>query len=383
MSSTAVILLILAVGANIYHILAAFCGILFRLRQKSDLTGNNWPKAACLKPLCGNDFEAFLNLKSFLNQDYPDYEVIFGTANKEDAAYQIACAVCNGNYTGHAKAVSGEIGKGANRKVRNLRNIYANLSPAVEIIVLSDSDTRVTKSYLKNIIAPIQNDPTVGAATSIYKIEGVSSLGGLLEALAVEATFVPGVLVVATFSDLKYAFGASIAVKHSDFLRAGGFATIEDYLADDYQIGNIIYNGGKRVALSSYVVSIVVPKQSLKNTFAHLTRWNRTIRICEPTGYLFSIICYCTFWAVAAFAAIGANQIGWTVLGGSCIIRSLTAAVIAASIGSKKGIMRAILAPAWDLLSALIWLAGLFGNEVTWRGVKYTLFSDGRMSEIE
>ena len=83
-----------------------------------------------------------------------------------------------------------------------------------------------------------------------------------------------------------------------------------------------------------------------------------------------------------AFVAIGANPIGWAVLGGSCFIRFLTAAIVAASIGSQKGVTRAILAPAWDILSLLIWLAGLMGKEVTWRGVKYKLFSDGRMAEV-
>lgn len=228
----------------------------------------------------------------------------------------------------------------------------------------------------------MRNDQSVGAVTSLNKVGNVSGFGALIEALAVESTFMPGELVASTFSDLKYAFGPSIAIKRSDFLTAGGFSAVEDYLADDYQIGNIIYKRGKRVVLSSYVVTIIVAKQNLKNTLAHLVRWNRTIRVCEPIGYFFSILSCCTLWAVGAFAAVGVNLIGWMALGGSSIIRMLTAAVVAASIGSQKGVIRAILTPVWDLLSSGIWLAGLAGNHVTWRGVKYRLFSDGRMVKI-
>jgi ceramide glucosyltransferase len=359
------------------------CGVLFYLRKKPELKTDNWPKVACLKPLCGYDFETFQNLKSFLAQDYPDYEVIFGVADKEDNAYQIARSVCSNNQSENAMAVIGEIGSGANRKVRNLRNIESHIAPDAEVLVLSDSDTRVTKDYLKHIIAPIHNDATIGAVTSIFRIENTSNLGDLMEAFSVESVFVPGVLIVAAFSKLKYAFGASIAVKRSEFLEAGGFREIEDYLADDYKLGSIIFNKGRRVVLSPYVVSILPPKQSLRNTFKHLVRWGRTIRVCEPIGYFCSIVCHSIFWALMVFVATGAGQFGWIVLGGTCIIRILTAAVVSASIGSRKGIMRAVLAPIWDLLSLPIYLAGILGNKVTWRGVKFRVFSDGRMAEIK
>ena len=362
---------------------AALCGILFRFRRDRDTPDPVWPKAACLKPLCGYDFEASINLKSFLDQDYPDYEVVFGTEKEEDEAYRAAYLICGENRKWRCKAVFGGVGDGANRKVRNLRNIEASISPAAEVIVLSDADTRVTRDYLKKMIAPISRDTTVGAVTSIYRVENVSSLAGVIEALSVESTFVPGVLVVSTFSRLRYAFGASIALRRSDFLRAGGFTAIKDYLADDYMVGKIIHESKKCVVLSPYVVKVIFPDQGLKETLAHLVRWTRTIRACEPTGYFFSILSCSTLWAIMAFKAIGGNPVGWTVLAGSFLIRIFCAAVVAGAIGSRRGVIRAILAPVWDILSSLLWLGGLIINQVTWRGVRYRVFSDGRMAEIQ
>lgn len=383
MSGPGIILLVISLCGNIYHLLAALCGILFRLRQKEGVTAPLWPKAVCLKPLCGYDFEAPINLKSFLGQDYPDYEVVFGTATMEDEAYQVARSICVKDGKARCKAVSGEVGDGANRKVRNLRNIEANISPAAEVLVLSDSDTRVTKDYLRSMVAPISNDPTVGAVTAVYRVENTSSLGGAIEALSVESVFVPGVLVVSTISRLKYAFGASVAIRRSDLLKARGFGAIEDYLADDYKLGNIIHNNGKRVVLSRYVVSVVCPNQGLKDTLTHLLRWSRTIRACEPLGYFFSVLSCSTLWAIIAFKVIGTNPVGWSVLVGTCLIRIFSAAVVAGAIGSRKGIMRAILAPVVDLLSLFFWLGGLAINQVTWRGVRYRVFADGRIAEIK
>lgn len=383
MSNTVIALLIITLCGSMYHVMAAVCGILFYLRRKRDISGSIWPKAACLKPLCGYDFETSLNLKSFLDQDYPDYEVVFGTAKKEDGAYQEAYSICSEDRSAHCKAVFGEVGDGGNPKVRNLRNIEGHISPAAEVVVLSDSDTRVTKDYLKSMVAPISSDPTVGAVTSIYRVENTSSLGGIMEALSVETTFVPGVLVVSTISGLKYAFGASIAIRRSDFLEAGGFRAIEDYLADDYKIGKIIYERQKRVVLSPYVVSVISTNQGLKDTFTYLLRWHRTIRACEPIGYFFSIISYSPLWALIAFKAIGTNPVGWTVLVGTCLIRIFSAALVAAAIGSRGGLIRAILTPVGDLLSSLLWLGGLIINRVTWRGVRYKVLSDGRMAGIQ
>jgi ceramide glucosyltransferase len=218
--------------------------------------------------------------------------------------------------------------------------------------------------------------------TSIYRVEKILSPGDLLEALSVEFTFVPGVLVAVTFSDLKFAFGASIALNRSVFLNAGGFDAIEDYLADDYRIGNIIQKSGKRVLLSHYVVSIISSRQGFTDALAHLLRWSRTVRVCEPIGYLFSVICHSTFWALTVFVATRADGIGWAVLGGTCIIRILSAAAVSAAIRSSGGIFRAFLTPIWDLISIFIWLAGLVGNRVTWRGTRYRIFSDGRMTKL-
>ncbi len=384
MSTVALAILIVAACSCLYHLVAALCSVFFLLRNKLtiDLNGCHWPKVACLKPLCGYDFETPLNLRSFLDQDYPDYEVICGTADKEDSAYSLARSVCQENTRGNARVVFGEVGAGTNRKVRNLRNIEANIAPDATVLVLSDSDIRVRSDYLKRMVAPIRDDESVGAVTSLYRMENVSGLGALLEALAVESTFAPGVLVAATFSTLRYAFGASIALRRSDFAATGGFSAVENHLADDYQIGNRIHRHGKRVVLSPYVVAIILPKQEVRSTLSHLIRWNRTIRACEPVGYFFSITCHSMLWAALAFAVLGADPMGWMVFGGTGIIRIITAAVVAASLGSRKGIIRALLAPAWDFLTSCLWLIGLGGNTVTWRGVRYRLFADGRITEM-
>ena len=383
MTRAEIIVLSIVLFAGLFHLAAAFCGLWFRVRRKADFNGIKWPHIACYKPLCGDDHELLLNLTSFLKQDYPDYTVIFGTAEKTDCAYEVANSLCTTGDHNCAKTVCGENPNGSNRKVRNLKNMHRHLPSSAEFIVISDSDIRVTEDYLKHLIAPFYHDPSVGAVTTIYKVENTPTLGGLLESLSVEFGFVPGVLVAATFSKLKYAFGASIAVKKEDFLKAGGFSHIEDYLADDYQIGKIIHNLGKKVVLSSYVVSIINPKRSMLSSYQHLARWYRTVRVCAPFGYLFLLFTNAGFWALLGFLLSGATATGWLILLGSCTNRIACSTIVALSIGSTKGLIRSLLTPLWDIAATFFWLVGMCGNEVTWRGVKYRVLSDGRLAEVK
>jgi len=383
MNALAAALLLLAVFASLYHVTAAVCAVFFARKSKSAKNSGPWPRATCLKPLCGEDFELTRNLESFLEQDYPCYDVICGVSDSLDPAYTAASRVCSQSGAGRCRAVSGEVGNDANRKIRNLRNMDSHVPPETEILVLSDSDIRVGSDYLKRMIAPLRDDPAAGATTALYRIENAASAGAVIEALAVEATFAPGVLVAATFSHLRFAFGASIAVRRTHFAESGGFAAIEDYLADDYQIGHRIFKLGKRVVLAPYVAAIYVePEQSVRATISHLIRWNRTIRVCQPTGYFFSILGNPVIWALAGGAALGPVATAGAVLAVVLATRIVTAAIVAACLGSRRGIVRAGLSPLWDVLSALLWLVGFAGSRVIWRGVAYTILADGRLAEI-
>src|SRR3982751_6082213 len=78
----------------------------------------------------------------------------------------------------------------------------------------------------------------------------------------------------------------------------GGFKLLADCLADDYQLGNRIARNGHRIVLSPIVVECWDPPMTWGAVWKHQLRWARTIRVCQPVPYFFSILSNAGFWAV-------------------------------------------------------------------------------------
>jgi len=113
-----------------------------------------------------------------------------------------------------------------------------------------------------------------------------------------------------------------------------------------------------------------------REVWAHQLRWARTIRVSKFGGYMGLPITNATLWAL--LAAVSGH---WTMAG------ILIAARIAMAITAGWFVLRSRdtlrlwwLVPARDLFGFAIWIAGLFGNTVVWRGMTLRLSRDGRIS---
>jgi ceramide glucosyltransferase len=144
----------------------------------------------------------------------------------------------------------------------------------------------------------------------------------------------------------------------------GGFESIRDYLADDYQLGARIGN----VALADVIVETSLGAGSWTDVWKHQVRWSRTIRISRPGGYFGYVVTQLTFWCLVA-AIAGQHQAAIAGLA----IRLLTAAFYTSSASL-------IFVPFRDLFGMAVWTAGMGGNTVEWRGTKFRLTPDGRMT---
>ncbi len=333
------------------------------------------PPVSILKPLCGMEHELYRNLRSFCEQDYPDYQVIFGVRDAEDPAVGVVRRImAEFPRLDLVLVVDGHI-HGANLKISNLVNMQA--AAKHDFLVIADSDMRVGPDYLSVVVAPFK-DGSTGAVTCLYRATPASTLASRFGAMHINADFLPSVLVAAALSDIHFCFGATMAVRRTALDAIGGLQSLANVLADDYQLGKCVNEAGFTVRLSGYVVENIVHEPDFKSLLLHELRWARTVRASSPWGYVGSILTYPLPLALLFLAVSGGSPAGLVLTVVAIVLRLRLRHCVryCFGIGGKP---LCCLTPLRDLLSAAIWLASFAGRSVRWKGFQFAIDRHGQM----
>lgn len=343
-------------------------------RQRARQRPSFLPAVSVLKPLHGEEEGLYENLCSFCQQDYPGFEIVLGVRDPGDSAIAIAQRVV-GRFPERAVLVVGDgASDAANPKVANLSRMIDRASHP--IVVIADADMRVGPDYLRRLVAPFE-DEVVGAVTCLYAGTSGPELASELGAMFINEQFAPSVLVANAIEPLRYAFGATIAIRRSVLESIGGFAALAGHVADDHVLGRLVTERGLRIELSDYVVENVLRERSLRTLWSRELRWSRTIRSVRPLGHAFSFL---TFGLpLAAIAAVLARDARSMVLLGAAL--SLRVALHNAAdpaLGVRKA-GSVFLIPLRDSLSLAVWAAAFFDRRVVWREQRLSLDPQGRI----
>jgi ceramide glucosyltransferase len=369
-------------GSLSFYILSA-CGLLSFIRdkrRKSDDNRTSFPPVSILKPLKGIDPEIWESFCSHCEQEYPEYELIFGVSEPTDPACDVVHRLQQRYPARTIKLMVCERVLGANIKVSNLAQILTAAS--YEILIVNDSDIRVAPDYLQQVVAPL-SDPQVGLVTCLYRAELAHTLGSRLESLGISTDFTPGVLS-ARFLErgLNFGLGSTLAFRREDLASIGGFEVLLDYLADDYEFGRRIAARGKRVELSSAVVVTFLPPYTLRQFWQHQLRWSRTIRDARRWGYLGLVFTFGIPWALVALIAARGAAWAWTLFAVTFCARFFVGLGTALTVLKDREILRYIpLLLMRDIIAPFVWMAGLAGNRIHWRGDNFYV-RNGRLSKI-
>ena len=371
------VLLLLIVSGGVYVIFSIFCvAKFFRLKREEGESASLTP-VSVLKPVKGGDPDFRTNIESFCRQDYPEYEVLLGFTDPADSAISTAEEVASAEPDRKVRVVIGEKNIGVNQKVSNLQGLIEEAR--YPLLVISDSDMKVERQYLKRIVTEYSSRENVGLVTSLYKISDPSSAGAALESLTVALDFIPSVLVAARLEGITFGLGASIVVSKDAIDAFGGLAVIADYLADDYQIGNRLWKKGYKLILSDYVIEDVVGDMSLGEYLVHQVRWSRTYRASRPKGFFGYGLTHTVAFAVAILILQPSHH-SVVRLGVVLLLRlSLGLVVCQRVIRSRKWLKWLVLLPIKDLISFGIWGWSFMGRNVYWRGRYYRIVRGGRI----
>jgi ceramide glucosyltransferase len=330
------------------------------------------PDLSILKPLKGADSQTESCLRSWFGQNYPgDVELLFAVADEKDPVCEIVRRLAPQFPDRKSKLVIANPILGPNAKVSSLCYLFEQAS--YEHLVLSDADVEVSADFLEHLVEPFQRQT---ALISCFYIFRPFNLAMFIEAVTVNADFWTQVLQGNMLKKMDFALGAVIATTKTWMNTIGGFTGLLHDLADDYQMGNRIAKAGGSIELCRKAVTCWNDEQSWSDVIRHQLRWARTIRVCRPVPYFFSILSNLTLFSLLALKAAP------TVTLCALSVRGLTARANYARLTGGNGWLAFGLAPVKDLIGAIIWVLAFVGNTVTWRGKKFQVNSRGKLTPL-
>jgi ceramide glucosyltransferase len=365
------------------------------------------PPITLLKPLKGCDPATADCLRSWFTQQYAGpTQILFGVADDDDPVCAIVHQLLREFPASDAQLIVCGPPPGTNAKVSQLVELERQAKH--DLLIISDADVRVPPDFLTNIIAPLcevppSNPPSeelgpqhlclsvsicgspppgYGLVCCFYRLANPTTLAMQWEVIAVNADFWSQVLQSRSLKPLDFALGAVMAIRRQQLRDIGGFDALVDCLADDYQLGNRIARLGHAIALSPVVVDCCSAPMDWAAVWKHQLRWARTIRVCQPVPYFFSLLSNATLWPLLWLIF---HPTPPTCAFALCcwLIRIMTALNLERRLTQCRTLFaKAWLVPAKDLLQTAIWLLAFLGNRVEWRGRQMRLRRDGTLEPL-
>ncbi len=377
---TALFLVVLLIAGGTYHLFAFFCVVAFFRKGENVFAKHLDTPVSILKPLKGSKPELRENLRSFCLQKYPEYEVLLGFGDQADGGIPLARELVLAFDDRPLRIVASENNLGANRKVSNLQGLYAAASHTM--LLISDSDMRIDPFYLRNIVGEYFSDKKARLVTSLYKVSDPKTIGAALESLVIALDFIPSVLAARRLEGVTFGLGAAMLISKKSIEDIGGFRTVADYLADDYQIGNRLWKQGHTIILSQFVIENVVGPMSIGEHITHQIRWARTYRASRPKGFAGYGITHIVPFSLLLIAIQGPTTMALLLLCAALALRYSMAVVLYRTVIRMKNWLKwLVLVPVKDVLSFGIWGWSFISRDVSWGDIRYRIVKGGKIKE--
>jgi ceramide glucosyltransferase len=342
------------------------------------------PPVTVFKPVHGMEEQLAANLQSFFQQDYPDYEVVFGARDANNPAVKIAEEVRARYPHVPSRIIISGPPAWPNAKVFSLDKMIAASSR--EYFIISDSDVQVAPNFLRNTISPLL-DPEVGLVTCMYRGIPASDFWSWLEALGLSVEMSSGVMVADMMEGMRFALGPAMAVRRDAIDAIGGIASVADYYSDDFELGNRIWAKNYKVILSHHIVRNVLTSRTLLRTLGDQLRWMKSTRYSRPAGHAGTGLTYAMPFGIIGLIAAGALghwSLGFGLLALACLNRMIQSIVVGWSVARDPRAVRFCwLYPLRDLFGFVAWMLSYTSRDFYWRGETYRFGKGGRIAPLQ
>jgi ceramide glucosyltransferase len=328
-----------------------------------------------LKPLCSAEPGLYEHLRTFCQQDFPKFQIVFGVRDPTDPALIAVRRLAAEFPSLQIDVVVNPVLHGRNYKISNLMNMIEHAR--YDVLVMADSDTWVKPDYLASVTAPLQN-PTVGLVTCIYHDVPTAGVWSRLGAMYVNEWYMPSVLLAQLFGFQGYVSGQTLCLRRHTLEAIGGLESIVNHLADDYRLGELVRGLGLKIVMSRYLVTAQHDEMSLSSLLRHELRWMRTLRVLRPRSFCFLFSSFSLLLAgsgmLLCLAEPTVSVAAWGLFWITVIARLLL--YLMHRLPSER-LTDLWLLPVRDLLMCGVWCGCFFTARVLWRGSAFDVDADG------
>jgi ceramide glucosyltransferase len=339
------------------------------------------PPISILKPLCGLDDRLAANLRTFAALAYPDYEVLLGLRSAADPAYPLARTAAR-RWPGRFRVVLQAEEAGLNPKVNQLMTLVRQARH--DLLVISDSNTRVPPGYLDEIAAYLE-DPEVGLVTHPLVGDGEARaqarLGAIADNLHLTGVITPSIVTAKLVFGKDYVVGKSMAMRRADLEALGGFAAVKDVLAEDFVLGRAVTERlRKRIVLGREAVTCVSERRSLGGFVRRYARWSVMQHQCGGHLAYCGLLLLNPVLLATLAALVDPSRATAAMLALASASRLLSDDVAGWLLRGRRFRPRALLVgPLADLLAGAAWAHGLFSRSIEWRSTRLTVLRGSRL----
>jgi ceramide glucosyltransferase len=347
------------------------------------------PRVAVICPCKGSEQGLEGNLAALLNFDYPNYETFFVLASALDPARTVIDRVSSSKQKSAHVVVAGAP-KERGEKVNNLRAAVHEAGNRFDVFVFVDSDSRLGRSWLSHMVAPLA-DGSLGAATT-YRWY-FPNKGGMASSML--SAWNAAIATQLGEHSRNFCWGGGTAIRREMFERAQVLEAWEGAVSDDWALTNALERAGLRILFVpeclAPTVGDVTPEQLVEFTNRQLI----LTRVYSPRRWAVAGLAHLSYCVTLAYAAF---EILARMIGGFSWMGMFLLALLILLLSTVKGALRAI--AVQDILrewrakcdqNSWIWLAlapvvpalflwnfiiSAFERRIRWRGIRYELVSD-------
>jgi cellulose synthase/poly-beta-1,6-N-acetylglucosamine synthase-like glycosyltransferase len=368
-------------------------------RRRNTPRGSYAPPVAVVIPCKCVDAAFDTNIDAFLNQDYPDYEVVFAVATPADLAYQklrarLEATVASGAVRkSHTSLVVAGLAEGRGEKVNNLRRGVEAVDPAAKVLVFADIDVTPSPDWLCSLVAPLA-DPQITVSTGFrWYLPGE----GLVSRL--RAAWDTSIATMMGDHGHNFAWGGSMAIRVEDFhdLRIAERYWVNT-VSDDYTLTRAVRGAGGKIAFEPRCLVASREESSLREFLRWSTRQIIITRVYAAYLWKLGLATYLFYCGTLVLGLIALAMPGAAAYQRVAVAITLLAILL---LGAGKGYIRSLVARKlfateigsrascyWQLSPLVPWImlgnfvvAG-FTRRIEWRGTEYELISRDKVRVV-